>query len=73
MIMGDVNVADGRSADYEKAARQLSALVAGLGLDMQTGSYLVSLIKETVETAERDAFVLGASYAARGEGDDEEL
>lgn len=73
MIMGDVNVADGRSADYEKAARQLSVLVAGLGLDMQTSSYLVSLIKETVETAERDAFVLGASYATRDEGDDEEL
>lgn len=60
MIMSDVNVADGRSADYEKAARQLSVLVAGLGLDMQTSSYLVSLIKETVETAERDAFLYGA-------------
>lgn len=66
-----MNIASGRSADYEKTARQLSALVAGLGLDMQTGSYLVSLIKATVETAERDAFVLGVDYATRDEGDDE--
>ena len=67
-----MNIASGRSADYEKAARQLSVLVAGLDLDMQTSSYLVSLIKATVETAERDAFVLGVDYATRGEGDDEE-
>lgn len=67
-----MNIASGRSADYEKAARQLSVLVAGLDLDMQTSSYLVSLIKVTVETAERDAFVLGVDYATRDEGDDEE-
>lgn len=68
-----MNVADGRSADYEKAARQLSTLIAGLGLDMKTSSYLVSLIKETVETAERDAFVSGLDYAERSKVDDEEL